>query len=97
MSEISISNNSINAIAMDAAATSAESARESTHTVISGANTNDTNSMELAIVGSDTVSRTQDYIGIGPDLSSTGTDGQIQHAVSSAIMSGTGSIADKIV
>ncbi len=97
MSDISISNNTIQAMGLDSQASGAESVRETTHTSLSGTDTNNVDNMELSVVGADTVSRTQDYIGSGTDFSSTGTDVDVQHAVSSAIMSGTGSIADKIV
>lgn len=97
MSNISISADSINAIAMESQASGAETIRDNSTTVMSSADNRDVDTAELSAIGTETVSRTQDYIGSGTDFSSTGTDVDVQHAVSSAIMSGTGSIADKIV
>lgn len=97
MSDLSISSNSIAAVAMNSQASGAESISESSHTVASSVENSMPNPMETTVVGTEAVSKTQDYIGAGPDMSSTGTNENIQHAVSSAIMNGTGSIADKIV
>lgn len=97
MSDISISNQTIASIAQDAQLSGGESVKESSHTLISNADRTESHTMEQAIVGPDTVSKTQDYSGAGPDYSSTGTDMDFQLAVNSAIMNGTGTIADKIV
>lgn len=97
MSDISISNSSISAIAFDSQTAGAESVKQNSHTVASGVDSSTPDPMESTVVGTEAVSRSQDYLGAGPDMSSTGTNENVQHAVSSAIMNGTGSIADKIV
>ncbi len=53
--------------------------------------------MEQTIIGAEVASRTSDYLGSGPDFTSTGTDVDVQQAINSTLMSGTGSIANKIV
>ncbi|WP_147821481.1 hypothetical protein [Salidesulfovibrio onnuriiensis] len=99
MSDISISNQSIQSMMTNAQASSFEDGSASAVLDARTINKPETRSFELEKneLAGQVVSRTQDFFGNGTDLSSTGTDNQIQRAITSALQeTGIGTIADKI-
>ncbi|MBI9078275.1 MAG: hypothetical protein JEY79_00875 [Pseudodesulfovibrio sp.] len=97
MSDISISTMTIQSMALDNQMSGPESIKESTTEIASGFIRGGSDSSELAVAGAEIASRTNDYLGTGPDLGSTGTDFDIQQAISSSMTEGIGTIADKII
>lgn len=95
MSDFSISAMSMASKAVDNQMAGVEASSDSYSTVMSGSSNLHSES-EQAIVGTEVSSRTEDYIGAGPDFSSTGTDIDVQQAISTTLESGFGSIADVI-
>jgi len=96
MSDISISTDTIQSIAMDNLLSGPESVGEDSSIIASGMNKGGIDSMEQAVAGLEVASRTEEFFGSGTDFSSTGTDVDIQQAVSSTLDTGIGSIADEI-
>ncbi len=96
MSDISMSADTMSSIATESLASGAEFVSETSNTIASGASDEGSNDMVQAVIGAEVVSPTDDYIGTGTDFSSTGTDVNIQNAIQTTLMSGMGSIADKI-
>ena len=96
MSDISISNDTIQTMGLDSQLTGVESLRDSNSEIGSGINEGGIDTMEQAVAGTEVRSRTEEYFGNGTDFSSTGTDKDIRHAMSSIIDSAIGSIADEI-
>ena len=84
-------------MASDNQAAGAESVKDTISTVISGVNQEGADSQEQAVAGAEVASRTTEFFGSGADLSSTGTDIDVSQAINSTLMSGQGSIADKVV
>lgn len=97
MSDISISANSPLSMALDNAASSNEIVADNAQTVISGRNPEGADTQEQTVAGTEVASRTADYLGSGPDWSSTGTDNEFAKAIEATLNEGMGSIADKIV
>ncbi|MBG0789381.1 MAG: hypothetical protein H0S80_02670 [Desulfovibrionaceae bacterium] len=96
MSDISISNDTIQSIGLDSQLSGMESLKGAESETGSGVNEGGMDSMEQAVAGTEVRSRTEEYFGAGPDFNSTGTDGDIRHAMSSIIDSAMGSITDEI-
>ncbi|WP_319544025.1 hypothetical protein [uncultured Pseudodesulfovibrio sp.] len=96
MSDLSISTDTIQSIAMDKMLSGPESVGEQSSIIASGINERGIDSMEQAVAGLEVASRTEEFFGSGTDFSSTGTDIDIQQAVSSTLDTGMGTIADKI-
>jgi len=96
MSDISISTDTIQSISMDNLLSGPESVGEDSSIIASGMNKGGIDSMEQAVAGLEVASRTEEFFGSGTDFSSTGTDVDIQQAVSSTLDTGIGSIADEI-
>ena len=98
MSDISISVDTVQSMAFDSQMAGPESIKDTTSEVASGANQGTgMDSMEQTIAGAEVASKTTEFFGNGADLSSTGTDINIQQAISSTMADGMGSIADKII
>lgn len=97
MSDLSMSTMTMSSMALDSQLSGAESIKDSTSTVISGANTEGLDSIEQVVAGGQVASRTTEFIGTGADLSSTGTGYDAQQAISNSLSSGAGTIADKII
>lgn len=96
MSDLSISTDTVQSMAMDNMFAAPEAVNDSSSEISSGVNPDGIDSMERTVAGTELASRTEDYLGSGPDLSSTGTDVDVQKAVQAAADTGVGSIADKI-
>lgn len=99
MSDISISNQSIRSMAIDNQASSIESGSAGIGLDMRGINKPEAKAFELENndVAGQVASRTKDFFGNGTDLSSTGTDNDIQRAITSALQeTGIGTIADEI-
>ena len=100
MPNISISSDSMAAMASDAQASSASmsslTAKDETSQIMSGENKGGVDSLELAVAGGETASRTTEYFGSGTDFSSTGTDVDIAQAINTTLIDGQGSITDKV-
>lgn len=96
MSDISISTDTVQSIAMDNILSGPESVAEESSIIASGINPRGMDSMEQAVAGLEVASRTEEFFGAGTDFSSTGTDTDIQQAISSTLDTGVGSITDKI-
>ncbi|WP_319466800.1 hypothetical protein [uncultured Pseudodesulfovibrio sp.] len=96
MSDISMASMSIASAGINDQLAGMESVKDTVSTVMSGLNENGADAMEQTIIGAEVASRTSDYIGSGPDFTSTGTDVDVQQAINSTLMSGIGSIANKI-
>ncbi|BDQ36137.1 hypothetical protein SYK_04970 [Pseudodesulfovibrio nedwellii] len=96
MSDISISTDTVQSIAMDNMLSGPESVGEESSIIASGMNARGVDSMEQAVAGLEVASRTEEFFGAGTDFSSTGTDVDIQQAISSTLDTGIGSITDKI-
>jgi len=96
MSDISISADTIQSISLDNQFAGAESINDRSTEIGSGMNEGGLDAMEQTVVGAQVVSRTEEYFGAGTDLTSTGTDIDIQKAVSAALQTSVGSITDKI-
>ena len=96
MSDISISADTVQTMAMDNLFSAPESLTGSNNEISSGLNTRGIDSMEQAVAGVEVASRTEEFFGSGTDFSSTGTDIDIQQAVVSTADTGIGSITDKI-
>lgn len=96
MSDINISNDTIQAISIDSQLTGVESLRETSSETGSGVNEGGVDTLEQTVAGMEVRSRTEEYFGVGTDFSSTGTDKDVRHAMSSIIDSAIGSIADEI-
>jgi len=97
MSDISISTMTVQSMALGNQLAGPESIKETTSEVASGANKGGMDSLEQAVAGAEVASRTTEFFGSGTDLGSTGTDLDIQQAISSTITEGMGTITDKIV
>lgn len=96
MSDISISNDTIQSIGLDSQLSGIESMKSSEAEIGSGVNEGGVDTMEQAVAGTELRSRTEEYFGAGTDFSSTGTDIDVRQAMSSIIDSAMGSITDKI-
>ncbi len=96
MADISISNDTIQSMGLDSQLTGVESIRDTSSEVGSGVNEGGLDTMEQTVAGTEVRSRTEEYFGAGTDFSSTGTDVDVKHAMSSIIDSAMGSIADEI-
>jgi len=96
MSDFGISVMSMAAQGMENQSSAFESSRETIRTDMSGAAPGHMES-EQAIVGTQVVSRTEDYFGAGTDFSSTGTDVDIRTTANNILESGYGSITDTVV
>ncbi|BCS87111.1 hypothetical protein [Pseudodesulfovibrio sediminis] len=96
MSDISISTNTIQSMAMENQISGPEFIPDQTSEISSGMNSKGLDSMEQAVTGAEVASKTEDFIGAGTDFGSTGTDIDIQQAVNSTLSTGIGSIADTI-
>lgn len=96
MSDISISNNSIQSMGLDSQLSGIESMKGAESEVGSGVSRGGADSLEQAVAGTELRSRTEEYFGNGTDFSSTGTDVDVRHAMSSIIDSAMGSITDEI-
>ena len=96
MSDISISTDTVQTMAMDNMYSAPESVNDSNSEISSGLDTRNIGSREQAVAGTEVASRTDDFLGVGTDFGSTGTDVDIQQAVGSVADTGIGSITDKI-
>jgi hypothetical protein len=96
MSDISISTDTIQSMSLDSQLTGVESLNDTSSEIGSGVNEGGVDTMEMAVVGTEVRSKTEEYSGSGPDFSSTGTDMDVRQAMSSIIDSAIGSIADEI-
>ena len=96
MSDTGISVMSMAAQRMDNQMSGYETSRETMRTDMSGASPSHMES-EQTIVGTEVVSRTDDYFGAGTDFSSTGTDVDIRTTANNILESGYGSITDAMV
>jgi hypothetical protein len=96
MSDISISNDTIQSMSLDSQLTGVESLQDTSSEVSSGMNEGGVDTMEMAVVGTEVRSKTDEYSGSGPDFSSTGTDMDVKQAMSSILESALGGIADEI-
>ncbi|WP_272699823.1 hypothetical protein [Desulfovibrio sp. Fe33] len=98
MSDISISTETVQSAAWDNQSQGPESIRDYHDEIASGMDASEaTHNREQAVAGLEVASRTEDYLGTGPDFSSTGTDIDIQQAVHAAAAdTGIGTITDKI-
>jgi len=96
MADISISNDTIQSMSLDSQLTGVESLQDTSSEISSGVNEGGVDTMEMAVVGTEVRSKTEEYLGNGTDFSSTGTDMDIRQAMSSIIDSAMGSIADEI-
>lgn len=97
MSDISISNDTIQSMGLDSQLSGIESLSDTNSEVSSGVNEGGADTMEQAVAGTEIRSKTEEYFGGGTDFSSTGTDMDIKHAMSAVIDSSMGSITDEIV
>jgi len=97
MSDISVSANSPLSMALENVAANNESVADNASTVMSGHNPEGADSQEQTVAGTEVASRTSEYMGNGPDWTSTGTDEPFLRAVETTLNDGMGSIADKIV
>jgi hypothetical protein len=97
MSDISISASTPQSMALDNQLAGPESIKDTTSEIASGLNPNGIDSQERTVAGAEVASKTTEFFGAGPDLGSTGTDIDVQQAISSTLAAGMGSIADKIV
>ncbi len=98
MSDISISADTMQSMAFDNQLSGPESIKDTTSEIASGVNQGSgMDSMEQTVAGAEVASRTTDFLGAGPDFSSTGTDIDVQHAISSTMADGMGSITDKVI
>lgn len=97
MSDISISADTMQSMAYENLLAGPESVKDSTSEILSGANQNGMDATEQTVAGAQVASKTTEFFGASADLSSTGTDIDIQHAVSASLANGMGSIADKVV
>lgn len=96
MSDISISNDTIQAMGLDSQLSGIESLSDTNSEVSSGVNEGGADTMEQAVAGAEIRSKTEEFFGGGTDLSSTGTDVDIQQAVGSILDASVGSITDEI-
>ncbi|MEF2229528.1 MAG: hypothetical protein V3571_01230 [Pseudodesulfovibrio sp.] len=96
MSDFGISVMSMAAQGMENQISGFEASRETIRTDMSGSGPQHMAS-EQAIIGTEVVSRTDDYFGAGTDFSSTGTDVDIRTTANNILESGYGSITDTIV
>jgi hypothetical protein len=98
MSDISISTDTIQGMAWDNQSQGPKSIRDHHDEMASGMDASEAiHNREQAVAGLEVASRTEDYIGTGPDFNSTGTDTDIQQAVHAAAAdTGIGVITDKI-
>jgi len=96
MSDFSVSVMSMASKAVDNQMSGYELSNDTIRTDLSGVS-NERKESEQTIVGAEVASRTEDYIGAGTDLSSTGTDVNVRQGINSFLDTGFGSIADKIV
>ena len=96
MSEMSISTDTVQTMAMDNLFAAPEAATDQSTETASGLNPRGIDSEERTVAGAELVSRTEDYLGSVPDLTSTATDVDVQKAVQAVADTGIGSIADKI-
>ena len=97
MSDITISNMTMEAMAFDSQLAGPESIKDTTSEIASGINRDGMDTLEMNVAGAEVASKTTEFFGIGPDLSSTGTDFSTQSVISSTLASGMGTIADKLV
>lgn len=99
MSDISVSNQNIRSIALDDQARSVESGTAGIALDARTLNRPEFKPLEesQSDIAGQVASRTRDYLGSGTDLSSAGTDNNIQQAVNAALQeTGVGTIADEI-
>ena len=100
MSNISITVDSMGAMASDAQASSASmaslTAKEESSQVMSGENKGGADGLELTVAGGETASKKTEFFGTGTDFSSTGTDIDIAQAINTTLMDGQGTITDKV-
>lgn len=100
MSNISISVDTMAAMASDMQATSAtissETAMEASHQVMSGENKGGSDGLELVVAGAEVASKNTEFFGSGTDLSSTGTDIDVAQAINTTLIDGQGTITDKV-
>lgn len=96
MSDISISNDTVQAIALDNQLSGTEIMSGKANEIQTGLNSGGMDTIEQAVAGNEVSSRTEEYFGAGTDVSSTGTDVDIQTAVHNVLDAGIGSITDKI-
>jgi len=97
MSDISISANTPLAMAMEHSASGNEATADTAGTVLSGHNPEGADSQEQTVAGTEVASRTSDYMGTGPDWSSTGTDNEFAKIIQTTLNDGMGSITDRLV
>ncbi len=97
MSDISISTMTMQSMAFDNQLSGLESIKDSTSEICSGVNQGGLDTMEQTVAGAEVASRTTEFFGVGTDFSSTGTDLDIQQAISSTMANGMGTIADKVI
>lgn len=100
MSNISISVDSMAAMASDMQASSAtissQTAMEASSQVMSGENKGGADGLELVVAGAEVASKSTEFFGTGPDLSSTGTDIDVAQAINTTLIDGQGTITDKV-
>lgn len=100
MSNISISVDSMAAMASDMQASSAtissQTAMEASSQVMSGENKGGADGLELVVAGAEVASKSTEFFGAGPDLSSTGTDIDVAQAINTTLIDGQGTITDKV-
>ena len=96
MSDISISNDTIQSMGLDSQLPGGESLDNASSEISSGMNEGGGDTLEMTVAGTEVRSRTEEFFGSGTDFSSTGTDVDIQQAVSATLESTIGSIADEI-
>ncbi len=98
MSDISISDTTISSMAIENQASGADWLQETaSSTVLSGISPDGPDSQEQAVAGLEVASRTSEFFGSGTDFSSTGTDIDVAQAINTTLLSGQGSITNKIV
>lgn len=96
MSDISISYDTVQTMAMDNLSSAPESLNDSSSEISSGLNTRGVDSSEQVVAGLEVASRTEDYLGTGTDFGSTGTDPDIRQVANAAADTGIGMITDKV-
>ena len=96
MSDLSISNDTIQSMALDSQLSGTESSFGTTREISSGMNEGGVDAMEQTVAGTEVRSKTQEFFGNGTDFTSTGTDVDVKHAMSSILDSAMGSITDEI-
>jgi len=97
MSDITISNTTLSSMALDNQLAAPESVKDTTNEIASGMNEGGLDTLEQTVAGAEVASKTSEFFGSGTDFSSTGTDIDVQQAISATIADGMGTIADKIV